>query len=173
MSLPYLAYGSNLHPVRIAERVPSSRLIGVTRLDGYSVTFVKRSRDGSAKCNLVLTGDQRPGAYAAVYEIADAERCLLDRAEGLGSGYEETRVAVHVNGARFVAFAYVADRRYVASDLLPYDWYKALVVEGARYHRFPRGYLSYLGETDCRPDPDRRRSLLNETLLTRMRGCVR
>ena len=46
----YLAYGSNLHPLRLTLRVPSARVIGVVEMPGYMLEFHKRSIDGSGKC---------------------------------------------------------------------------------------------------------------------------
>jgi hypothetical protein len=54
--LHYLAYGSNLHPIRLRQRVNSARLIATLSLPGYRVLFNKRGQDLSAKCNLVATG---------------------------------------------------------------------------------------------------------------------
>ena len=54
--LYYLAYGSNLHPVRLTERVPSARFLGLTSLFGYQLRFHKRHEpDGSGKCNMYHT----------------------------------------------------------------------------------------------------------------------
>ena len=167
--LYYLAYGSNLHPLRLAERVPSSRLLGTTRLDGYTVSFVKRSMDGSAKCALRCTAIPDDAAHCAVYELEESERHLLDEAEGLGRGYDEAILRAQVGGGSVTAFTYVAAASHLAPELLPYDWYRALVIEGAQFHGFPEPYVSRLGATTCLPDPDRRRSLRNRELLARIR----
>lgn len=52
----YLAYGSNMHPRRLAGRVEIIDFVGTVRLDGYKLVFKKRSNDGSAKCHLELAG---------------------------------------------------------------------------------------------------------------------
>ena len=165
----YLAYGSNLHPLRLAERVPSSRLLGITRLARHTVSFVKRSRDRSAKCSLVFTDDPDDAAHCAVYELDKAERHLLDRVEGLGKGYDEARFEVRVNGRALVAFTYVAAGSHLVTGLAPYDWYKALVLEGARYHGFPEAYIACLDDIQCMPDPDPARNRRNTELLGRIR----
>ena len=67
--LYYLAYGSNLHPVRLSERVPSAELLGVVELREYRLVFQKRGWDGSSKCTLVRTGETSVGAYGAMYAI--------------------------------------------------------------------------------------------------------
>ena len=93
----YLAYGSNLHPARLIERVPSARLVGTTRLDGYRVVFIKRSHDGSSKASLLFTDEARHAAYGAVYEMPIQEKLVLDALEGVGEGYDERELQVSVN----------------------------------------------------------------------------
>ncbi len=75
----YLAYGSNLHPTRISERVPSAILLGKAVVSDRVLQFHKRSVDGSAKCNMTRgTGS----VHAAIYEIPVDEKPGLDRTEG-------------------------------------------------------------------------------------------
>lgn len=87
----YAAYGSNLHPLRLRERVASARLIGTHFLADWSLRFHKRSRDKSAKCNIDAGGS---GIYVAVSDISVADMRTLDGIEGLGSGYSEAIDAV-------------------------------------------------------------------------------
>jgi gamma-glutamylcyclotransferase len=164
----YLAYGSNLHPLRIIDRVPSARLLGDARLEGYKVTFVKKSRDGSTKCNLLFTSNPDDVAYGAVYEIAINEKRLLDAAEGLGKGYMETLLQVDVNSATVDVFTYVASLTHLAPGLPPYDWYKAMVIAGARYHGFPSAYIDSLAAIPSQSDPNPRRNHLNQNLLIQL-----
>jgi hypothetical protein len=49
--------------------------------------------------------------------------------------------------------------------MVAYDWYKALVVAGARFHDFPAEYVAAIAATPSRPDPDPRRAQQNEDLL--------
>jgi hypothetical protein len=63
----YFAYGSNLHPVRLIERVPSANLVGVIGLSKHRLAFQKRSKDGSSKCNLFQTGSASDLVYGAIY----------------------------------------------------------------------------------------------------------
>lgn len=121
----YLAYGSNLHPLplRLALRVPNSRLVGTVPLDGCRLTFHKRSADGSSKCNLDFTGNPTHVAYAAVYEIPPDEVHLLDAAEGLGAGYYKTQMTITEHGEPFLAFAYLASQSHLVANLEPYHWY--------------------------------------------------
>lgn len=167
-TLHYLAYGSNLHPYRLIQRVPNARFITTTRLDGHSVAFSKRSHDGSSKCNLVTTRRADSAAHVAIYVIPLTEKHLLDNAEGLGNGYDQADFRVTVADDTFDVFTYVAASSHVTRELLPYDWYKSIVVEGARYHGFPRDYIGKLESHPDDPDPDVRRRLEAVELLLRM-----
>ena len=55
-----LAYGSNLHPFRLAQRrIRSARPIGVVPMQGKRLAFHKKSGDGSGKCLFYERGDTR------------------------------------------------------------------------------------------------------------------
>ncbi len=168
MTRLYLAYGSNLHPVRLIERVPSARLVGTTRLDGHRVVFIKRSRDGSSKANLLFTDEAHHAAYAAVYEMAVKEKSALDAIEGLGGGYDERELRVSVNGDVLDVFTYVAAATHTAPGLAPYDWYHTLVTAGANHHGFPAHYVEALSAVPTQADPDAERRRKNVALLERV-----
>ena len=162
----YLAYGSNLHPARLRERVSSARLVGTTRLDGYRVVFIKRSHDGSSKANLLFTDEAHHAAYAAVYEMAVKEKLVLDAIEGVG--YDERELQVLVNGEVVDVFTYVAAATHSAPGLAPYDWYHALVTSGANHHGFPTDYVEELSVVPTQSDPDTERRKENAALLERV-----
>ena len=169
----YLAYGSNLHPLRLTERTPGARLVGTTRVDGYRLEFRKRSVDGSAKCTLSLTGASSDAAYGAVFSLPDNEVTLLDEIEGLGQGYEKEWISVDVGGKAVSAFTYIASHTHLVDDLAPYHWYKAFVLAGARELAFPPGYIRQLDAVDSQYDDDTERRTRNERLLSRIaRSCV-
>ena len=165
-TLCYLAYGSNLHPFRLTQRVPNARLLAATRLDGHAVSFTKRSKDGSSKCSLA-TADS--AAYVAIYELPLSEKHLLDAAEGLGEGYDQTKFPVTVADVTFNVFTYIAAATHVSDDLLPYDWYKSMIVEGARYHVFPDEYVRGFELQSCIPDPDVGRRNKAVAIVSQMR----
>ena len=168
-TLHYLAYGSNLHPYRLIQRVPNARLVTTTRLDGHQVSFSKRSHDGSSKCDLAKTGRADSAAHVAIYAIPITEKHLLDSAEGLGKGYDQTQCQVTVGDVTFDAFTYIAAATHIADDLLPYDWYMSMVVEGARYHTFPYDYVRGFELQPCLPDPDVGRRRKAEAIVSQMR----
>ena len=75
----YAAYGSNLHPRRLRERIRSATLRGTSFLHKYTLQFHKRGQDRSAKCGFSDCGQ---GMHVAVYEVDDADRKVLDVIEG-------------------------------------------------------------------------------------------
>lgn len=153
--LHYLAYGSNLHPLRLWERTPSCRAVGVVRLEGWRIAFHKRGADGSGKCDLVRSG--RPGehVYGVLYRIASREKADLDRCEG--TGYVAGSVALPPDCAVRSAFAYFARAEYVDTALNPFAWYRDLVLHGAIRHGIPQRYCDALRAVRAIRDPDRER----------------
>ena len=148
----YAAYGSNLHPLRLSERISSARLIETSFLSDWSLRFHKRSRDNSGKCNIVSGGS---GIYVAVFDISTADKTTLDKIEGLGSGYGAISLPVPDIGE---CMSYVAEDSFIDNSLAPFDWYKELVLVGARTHRFPVDYIDEIDAVTARKDPDQHRS---------------
>ncbi len=164
MKLHYLTYGSNLHPVRLQKRIPSASLAGTVELPGRALSFSKRSKDESGKCT-IATADNSQSVFGAVYEIDAQEKPLLDGIEGVGAGYDVHWEELLVNGARTRVFTYLASSGYVEEKLMPYRWYRDLVLAGARYHRFPVDYIDALEAVEAARDPDEKRRKANETIL--------
>ena len=140
----YFAYGSNLAPERLQNRVGSLQHHGVARLDGYRLTFDKRGRDGSGKAN--LQEDALGSVWGVVYAFEPEGWRELDRFE---AGYE--RIEVEVELADPIRVQTYRSSRLCSA--LPFAWYKQHVVEGARHHRLPLHWISWLEEVQSQPDP--------------------
>lgn len=163
--LYYLAYGSNLHPVRLRDRIPSAAFIGPVEITGYRLVFQKRGQDGSGKCHLVRLENLSDKAYGAIYSMAEADKPLLDQHEGKGHGYFEGRLTVDYQGDAFQCFTYFADPAYMAADLQPYHWYKNLVFLGARHLQFPDAYVQSIEMVESVEDPDEVRRKRHDRLI--------
>jgi hypothetical protein len=148
----YAAYGSNLHPVRLADRISSAQLVGTTCLPNWSLRFHKRSEDGSGKCTILIGDD---GVHFAIFDISAEDKLTLDKIEGLGNGYSEISLSIPGIG---ICVSYVAEESYIDDSLRPYDWYKELVLAGARFNRFPDHYLKEIESVQALPDPSPERS---------------
>lgn len=155
----YFAYGSNLHPLRLAARLDRPRLLGAAVLAGHRLCFDKRGRDGSGKCTIEPADDQ---VYGAVYALTPDDERRLDLIEGLGQGYDARAVVLDAWGS---VRTYVASPDARARGLPIFDWYLGLVLAGGHHLGFPAAYLARLSALPCIPDPEPERAALHATLL--------
>jgi hypothetical protein len=162
----YAAYGSNLHPLRLVRRVPSAKLIDTARVPGFDMRFHKRSVDGSAKCGIVGAASE---IHVAVFEILLEERPLLDKVEGLGVGYDELQIDVPGVGD---CWTYTPTESHIEPTLIPYTWYKAMVLLGCEFNGFPDRYTQKVREVAARRDPDEQRHKENSLLVEVMRHAM-
>ncbi len=144
----YAAYGSNLHPVRLAKRLASARLVGTAQLAQWSLCFHKRSKDQSGKCSIV---PRHGGVHFAIFDISEEDKAVLDEIEGLGQGY--SAISLDLPGFGPCA-SYIAEESYLDESLRPYDWYKELVLAGARFHGFPDHYVAQVESVPTSDDPE-------------------
>ena len=125
-----------------------------------------RSRDGSGKCDVVQTNDVTAVVYGVLYEISVGEKLALDKAEGLGNGYEAKNAEWR---SKMLPVWRPFTTQPTSPSLKPYTWYKAFVVAGAK-HNLPGKYIELLVATDAIEDPDRERHSRNWRLST-VDGC--
>lgn len=152
----YFSYGSNMSSRRLKQRLSSARPISVATLYGHRLCWHKRGQDGSAKCDAAPTGNDTHAVQGVLYELAAEQRPLLDQIEGVGAGYDAIDVRLLLRSGEFVqAFTYQAT--HIDEDLIPFDWYKIHVVQGAREHDLPGNYIALLESVAVREDPDRER----------------
>jgi len=161
----YFAYGSNLHPRRLHERVRSAAVLGSAVLEGHLLRFHKRGRDGSGKCDAMRTDRPEDVVLGVLYRVDLVDVGTLHDVEGVGRGYEVHDVRVRDGHAHVRAFTYVAGSSWIDPALVPWDWYKALVLAGARHHRFADAYVRAIDAVESRPDPDAGRAAEHAALL--------
>jgi len=161
--LTYFAYGSNTLSAWLRKRCPSARIDGKAELRGFELRWHKRSKDGSGKCDIVRVDAPEAVVHGVLYEIDASEKPALDLAEGAGHGYQEATVVVLFNGVERGAMTYQATD--VDGALLPYSWYRAFVVSGAREHRLPEDYIALLEAVHSIEDEDRDRHTKNISLI--------
>jgi gamma-glutamylcyclotransferase len=154
MTFKYFAYGSNMLTERLCGRCPSATPIRIGTLKGYALEFSKPSRDGSGKGTIVKSSADGAQVLGVLFEIAKKELDGLDRAEGYGQGYDRrSDFAIELADDTSVAatsyFAAEFDR-----DLKPYDWYRALVIGGAKQHALPKEWVAILEEVAFHGDGD-------------------
>lgn len=155
----YFAYGSNMSPKRLLQRVPSAVVVGVASLPGHRLAFHKIGRDGSAKCDAAWTNATTDCVHGVIYRIDSGHKLRLDAKEGLGRGYEQKAVEVQLRDhSRSSAFLYYAT--HVDASLRPFTWYREHVLRGAYEHALPEPYIAAIHAVDAVDDPDSRRHRL-------------
>ena len=155
------AYGSNLLPARLLARTPSAQVVATGVLPGHRLCWHMASRDGSGKCDVVP--DAAAEVHGVVWRLDPADKPALDAAESLGHGYTERALAVHTAAGVVEAWTYLALRTDPA--LRPYDWYRDIVVAGARHHALPATYVATLAAIEALTDPDPARAAHHRRLL--------
>jgi len=161
--MKYFAYGSNMSQKRLQKRVRSATKIGRYYLNRHKLCFHKASEDGSAKCDALFTNDSSDIIIGALFEMDESERIYLDRAEGLGKGYDEKYVQVSCDDGTYVnALIYVATS--INKSLQPYSWYLNHVIIGAIETGLPENYISGLKQISSIDDPDLSRDLIEQQI---------
>jgi gamma-glutamylcyclotransferase (GGCT)/AIG2-like uncharacterized protein YtfP len=146
MSIYYFAYGSNMLSERMVARIPEAKIAGLARLYGWELVWDKISTDGSAKANLKQENGKI--VWGAVYLIPESRMPDLDKVEG---GYQRIEVEVERDkNSQIAACTYVSEKR--DANLLPYDWYKELVLRGAKEHSLPSAYIDEIARVKSKPD---------------------
>lgn len=161
------SYGSNMNLNRLTQRVPSAVKLANVFLPGYKLVCNKVSKDGSAKANIVKSDIPGELVWGVLYNIDSKEKPLLDKAEGLGLGYnEDTLTFFDLINNSFSAQVYIADSKSINNHLLPYDWYKEFIVTGAIQNQLPAEYILQLQSIVCITDSDEKRRLKNYSILS-------
>jgi len=139
------SYGSNMYSKRLVKRVQSAEIRGIGKAQGFKIEFSKKSKDNSGKATLIRTTNKSDIVWGTISTILKKEKHLLDEAEGLGEGYNEIHVPIKIKTGEIICpIAYIADDSYIDKELIPYRWYKTLVIEGAKKNGLPEKYIEKL-----------------------------
>ncbi|HEX2069042.1 MAG TPA: gamma-glutamylcyclotransferase family protein [Actinomycetota bacterium] len=144
----YFAYGANMDPRHMLERVPGASVIGPARLDGYRLEFNVYSSewDGGA-ANLEPDPDGR--VWGVLWELPDDQLSGLDAYEGHPVFFRREEVTVQGPVEPAIAWTFrVAhqDRSYVR----PTDSYVQLLRSAVRVQGLPPDALDII-ERSARP----------------------
>jgi gamma-glutamylcyclotransferase (GGCT)/AIG2-like uncharacterized protein YtfP len=163
-----LCYGSNLYTRRLTARVPSARLIAAAILPEHRLCFHKVGQDKSAKADAYYTGDPDDRVYGAVFQVTREHLTVLDHFEGLGRGYERTRIVARSRSrpTALKAWVYRAQSGWIDPSLAPFHWYRDLVRAGLMEHDAPPDALAQVESVPAVTDPDQERARLHRQLLT-------
>jgi gamma-glutamylcyclotransferase len=89
-----------------------------------------------------------------VFRLEPAQKRILDGYEGLGRGYRIGHLPLWTGDHRVDAFAYLAEPDHIDSTIAPFDWYRALVLQGAREAGLPATYCAGIAAAPAMADPD-------------------
>mgnify|MGYP002267065895 CR=1 FL=1 len=140
MNMYYFSYGSNMSVLRLRSRVPAASVVGVGKITSHRLMFHKVCKVGSGKCDAYHTNEPDHYIIGVLFIIDPSEKPILDKAEGLGFGYEEKMVSVEIGDGRIIsALTYYATN--IDSSVKPFHWYKEHVLRGARENGLPNWYI--------------------------------
>lgn len=160
------AYGSNMNLDRLKKRVPSANKLLNVFVKDYTLKCNKNSKDGSSKANIIKTGNDDDIVWGVIFEIDDSEKANLDKAEGLGQGYNESTLSfLDLQNNSYEAQVYIADESAINEELYPYDWYKEYIVSGAKENDLPKEYIEKLEAITFIEDKDTERRSKNLGVL--------
>ncbi len=162
-SISYFAFGSNLNYFRLHQRIGDFGTLGIARLMRHRLVFHKRGGDQSGKCTVVPNPDY--DVWGVIYGITSEQKRQLDYFEGVGHGYSAIYLDLEHRGNTINALLYQAQLDAMDDGLMPYDWYKAYVLTGAKHHQLPADYINHIELTACIYDPDQKRSKDNAEIL--------
>lgn len=148
---------------RLKIRIPSSYPVGIAKLPAHRLAWHKESKDGSGKCDIIINPLGDTNVWGVLYEIDPSEKAQLDKVEGSGYGYKDKIIRVEFEEQYVEALTYKATRKN--SRLKPYDWYKALVLAGAKENSLPDEYVKEIEATEVFIDKNEERRKKNFKIL--------
>jgi hypothetical protein len=106
--------------------------------------------------------------HLAIFEILEAERAVLDKLEGVGSGYNSAEIQVDGFGACSI---YMADQGAIDESVLPMDWYKEMVLLGCVANEFPEGYVRAIEAVSTVEDSNQSRARQQWKIVEELRDA--
>jgi len=99
----YIAYGSNLNLEQMANRCPTAKVVGASKINNYRLLF-RGSHAGAVATIEPYKGGSVP---VLVWEITPADEVALDRYEGWPFLYRKEILKVRLNGKYVTAMVYL------------------------------------------------------------------
>ena len=140
----YFAYGSNMDPVRMKERIGQIPEAKAARLPGYVLRFNKRSQKHPTVGFANVVPDPGSTVHGILYDIAENELAAIDRHEGATRGHysRESIEVLLADGCKLEAIAYIACSEWIEDGLLPPRDYLNHLLAGAKW--LPPAYVDWL-----------------------------
>ncbi len=131
----YFAYGSNMNPARMRDRVSEPCTAASGTLRDYLLRFNKRAtgkHSGTAYANVIY----RRGAVTegVVYRLSAPEQITkLDPHEVYPEHYDRLVVQVETTDGLLDAWVYIANADFISEGLKPARWYLEHLLAGKDY----------------------------------------
>lgn len=140
----YFAYGSNMNPQRIQERINRLPSKEPAMLPGYKLYFNKKAygKPGIGYANIVPTKGE--SVYGILYRVTENELSQIDCHEGVYTGhYSKHEVTVLLkDGKEVIAVTYIACPDRISDGLLPEKSYLDHLL--AAKDDLPEAYVHFL-----------------------------
>jgi len=132
----YFAYGSNMLPERLLERIKKYHLGFKAEFPGYKFIYNKKSKDGTAKAN--VEKDDAAKVSGVCFEVDEEDLEILKKYEG---GYDQRNIEVtDENRNKVKAITYISAS--VDNALGASTEYKSIVLSGAKHWGLSEEYIS-------------------------------
>lgn len=132
----YFAYGSNMLPKRLLERIKKYHTVFQAVLTGHKFIYNKKSIDGTAKAN--VGSSDGTDVQGVCFEIDEDDFKILKKYEG---GYDQRNIEVTTgNGNTTKAITYISAS--IDNKLIPTDEYKNMVLKGAEHWELSKSYIA-------------------------------
>lgn len=120
----YIAYGSNLNLEQMANRCPTAKAVGVSKINNYRLVF------RGAHAGAVATIEPYKGGSVPVllWEITPADEAALDRYEGWPYLYRKETLKVRLGGKQVTAMVYIMNEGRPFGQ--PSCFYYSTILEG-------------------------------------------
>lgn len=143
----YAAYGTNLDPLRMAERCPHSPLRTTGWLEGWRLTFggEEHGWDGALA---TIVQDAFEQVFVAVYDVTDEDEKSLDGWESADTGlFRKVKVRIASLTGEELVWVYVLDAH---EGGLPSASYLGVLADAAEAADAPADYVAALRRRGCR-----------------------
>ena len=120
----YLAYGSNLNLEQMANRCPTAKVVGNSKINGYRLLF-RGAHAGAVATIEPFTGESVP---VLAWEITPADEAALDRYEGWPFLYRKETIKVRLNGKTVQAMVYIMNEGRPLGQ--PSCYYYSTILDG-------------------------------------------
>jgi gamma-glutamylcyclotransferase (GGCT)/AIG2-like uncharacterized protein YtfP len=138
--LLYFAYGSNMNPNQMYERIGREITPKLALLKNYELIFPRKSiiQKGGVASIIEKMGEV---VYGVIYELNDNEMEKLDKYEGKGYAYDRININVLKDNEEISCETYIAKKE---GDFLPSEEYLKKIITGAKINNLPSEYLEKL-----------------------------